>query len=123
MHDAGVVRLREAVGNLCAEVDRAFHRKRAVIDEIAQRLSFDQLHREIRGVIDAADFVDRDDVGMIESGGSARFLLETLEAGGVAGEFFGQDFDRHRTSEPRVARAEDFTHAAGTDARGDLVRS
>ena len=121
MHDPGVVRFREAVGNLRAQLDGPLHRQRTVIDEIAQRLSFDQFHREIRGVIEAADFVDRNDVRMIESGGSARFLLETFEARRVAGEFFRQNFDRHRTPEARVARAEDFAHAASANSRRDFV--
>ena len=41
----------------------------------------------------------------------------------VSGEVGRQNLDRHRPVESRVARAPHFSHAAGANARDDLVRA
>jgi hypothetical protein len=61
------------------------------------------------------------DVRGVQRRGRAGFLLESMEAIDVGRECAGQYLDRNVTPEPRIARAIDLAHAAGSDRRGDLV--
>ena len=67
------------------------------------------------------DVVDREDVRVIQRGGSAGFLIESRKASRVAGEGRRQHFDRDITSEPRVSRPIDFAHAARAGRYEDFV--
>ena len=68
-----------------------------------------------------ADVVDDEDVGVVELGGGAGFLLEAREAFGIGGEARVDDLDRDFAPEPRVARPVDLAHAARAERREDLV--
>jgi hypothetical protein len=68
-----------------------------------------------------ADVQDPQHVGVVEPAGGARLELEAAEAVGVASELRRQNLDRHVAPQPRVARAEDFPHAADAHRREDLV--
>ena len=57
---------------------------------------------------------------MIERGGSARFLLETLEAVAVPGEGRREHLDGDVASEPRVARTVHLAHRSCSD-QGDYL--
>src|SRR5947208_16759911 len=46
-------------------------------DAASQRCPFEQLGHDVRGALVLADVVDREDVGMIQRRGRARFQLET----------------------------------------------
>jgi hypothetical protein len=70
-----------------------------------------------------ADFVNRQDVGMIQRGGRARFLLEATEAIGIVAERCRQHFNRDFSTEPRIAGAIDLPHAARAKHRQDFVRA
>src|SRR4029453_16650202 len=65
--------------------------------------------------------VDRDDVRVIEARGEPRLAQQSLPAALVLGKALRQDLERHRTSQPRVAREVDLAHAAAPDSRLDLV--
>ena len=68
-----------------------------------------------------ADVVDRDDVGMVERGGRARLLFESLQALRVVREVGGKDLDRHVAPEARVIGPVDLSHPARAERREDLV--
>ena len=50
---------------------------------LAQRLAFEQLGDQIRRPIVGTDVVQREDVGMVQRRGRARFLFEALQRFGV----------------------------------------
>jgi hypothetical protein len=52
-----------------------------------------------------------------------RLLLEAPHAVVILREFRGQNLDRHLAPDASVARAKDFTHTAGAERAGDLVRT
>ena len=89
MHDAGLVRARERVGHLAGLGEQATKRSRAFRELIAQRPPVDELHRDVRRVVGAADLVDRDDARMVERRGRSRLLLEA-----------GQSFRRRARTPP-----------------------
>ena len=111
-----------AVGDLRADLDRLAHRDRAAVEPLAQGLAFQQLHDEVGGAVLRADVVDGDDVGMIESGDGARFLLEAAQAVAVGGDGLWQDLDGDLAIEPGVASAINFAHSTVADGSDDLVR-
>ena len=61
------------------------------------------------------------DVGMIERGHGARFLLEAAQAIGFGGERAGKNFQRDVASEARVFGAIDFAHPARADGSDDFI--
>ena len=69
MHDAGVVRGVERVGDLHAEVDDGAGRQRPRPEHVEQRHPAEQLHHQIRpiaGLGRLADVVDGADVRMVQ---------------------------------------------------------
>src|SRR5438128_4289970 len=68
-----------------------------------------------------ADVEQRADVWMLQRRDSTRFTVEALAQLRIGGELRWQDLDRDRPIEPRVARAVDLAHAAGSERRDNLV--
>ena len=64
----------------------------------------------------------RENVWMVQCGGGARFLLESVEAIDIGRKRDGQHFDRDVASQSRIARPVDLAHAAGFDGREDFIR-
>ena len=96
---------------------RAARRREA----LPERLAFDQLHDDVRGIIDDTQLEHRDQVGMIEGAGRSRLLLESFQPVGICREGRRQDFDGDVPVELGVAGAIDLAHAAGAELRDDLV--
>ena len=93
----------------------------AARDAILQRLAIEQLHHHELLAVVGADVVERADVRVIEVRDDPRFALEALDRVGVGVRFVGQELDRDLPAEPRVFRFVDDAHAAGAEARQDLV--
>ena len=70
-----------------------------------------------------ADVVHREDVGMAQRGGGARFLLESPHPVGIGRERGGNDLDGDIASEARIVRAIHLAHAARADQLDDVVRT
>ncbi len=122
MRDPLTVRLVERVGNLDRVLERVIEREWSLRQSLGQRLAVEVLHHQEvhrlpgagRRVL-APDVVQRADVWMIQCGDGARLTLEALARLGVVGEARGQDLDRHRAIESRVARFVDLAHPARAD--------
>jgi hypothetical protein len=59
---------------------------------LTQRLAFDQFTGNVVGGVILADLVNRQDIWMIEPNHGVRFLLKSLQALGVAGKAYRQEF-------------------------------
>ena len=94
----------QAIGHLQRVVERFPDRQLTVDERSPQRLTVEQLGDDVRP-IGGADFVNGEDVRMIQRGDRAGFLLEATEAIGVGGERRGQDLDGDVAAEARVPRA------------------
>src|SRR5581483_6602745 len=91
MHDPFLVRGGESVRDLSRVFDRLANGNaraalvgEAVADLVAERLSFEQLHNYVRGVVVRADVIDRDEVRMIQRAGRTRLDLEAMQPVGIA---------------------------------------
>jgi len=70
-----------------------------------------------------AQVVEGADMGVIQRGNGSRLALKTLLHIRARTEMGGQNLDRNDAIKPRVPRAIDLAHAAGTKRRLNLVRT
>jgi hypothetical protein len=83
MDDSRRVRLGESLGGLRGNVQDPPDRHRARERQLAQSLPLHELHGDVRDAIGLPDFVDRDDVGVVQGRRRARLLLEPGETVGI----------------------------------------
>src|SRR5215510_10147582 len=88
---------------------------------MAHCFPFDELGHNEAPPLDFADFIDSDDVRMVERRGRARFLLEAPHTFGVARELGGQQLDRNLAAQSSIVREPDFAHPAATQWRQDSI--
>ena len=84
MDDALLVGGGQPVRGLGGLVDGLAHRDRTGIEPRAQRLALEQLHDHEGRALVGAEVEDGADVGVVQRPGGAGFLLEALDALGVA---------------------------------------
>jgi len=120
VRDARGVRDLQSFGELATPGNQRINRHR-FRRQRPQRSPGDQFHDNKAAGVAFADFVDGDDVRMIERGNRQCFLLEAAQAIGIVREFGGQELYRDFALQPRIFRQPDFAHAAFTQARKDSV--
>jgi hypothetical protein len=123
MHDAGIMRRFERLGELSRDRKRLIERQRPVPNAIGELVAIDELHHQGDCAARLLETVNLSDVRMIERRQRAGFAFETGEALGIVGERLGEDFDRDVTPEASVARAIDLTHSPGTERANDFVHA
>ena len=115
-----VVRMRfhERRSDLAADLERtpARDRSRRSCDNNVSPRTYSIT---MNGTLLETDVIDGYDVGMIQRGRCAGFVLEASATIGVAGECGLQDLDRDVTIQPRVSREVHHTHTAETQQRTD----
>jgi hypothetical protein len=123
MNDAFVVSGGKRARDLDRDVDRAarWHRRRP--QPLAQRAALEQLHHGVGHAVCAPEVVDRENAGMRQRGDRLRFALEARDTIGIGRELPGQDLDRDKPIQLRIARAIDLAHAAGANRPGHFVRA
>jgi hypothetical protein len=121
VHDALLVRGREAVRNLNRELDRLAHGHRSIVQSLSQCLAVQQLRDDVWSAVVLSEIVHREDVWVVQSGCGARFLFEAAETIGIGGERHWQDLDCDIARETRVPRSIHLAHAARSDRSEDFV--
>ncbi len=114
MNDARFVGGGESVGQLHRNVECGRHRRETIRQQGAKRATAHQLHHDVRDVILTANPVDGDDVRMVETGGSPRFLFEPFDERAVSGNR-PDDLERHLTLETHLFRAINLPHPADAE--------
>src|SRR5256885_5533526 len=84
-------------------------------------MSFQQLHRDESSVLTLVDFINRADVGMVESGCRTSLATETFQGLGILSYFFRQELQSHESAKARVLGLIDNTHAAAAEFLNDAV--
>ena len=121
MDDSRGVRGGQSVRDLHRVFQGVLEAYPAPLEHVGQRRSRHVLHRDEVDALVVSNVVDRDDVGMIQRGGGARFVDESLPALLVDCSFVADQLDGHGPAETRVDGAVHHPHAAFTDRRQDLV--
>ena len=88
MRDASGVRGSERIGDLRTDVGHFPDGE----GRASQRHAIDDLGDDVRHAVLGADVEHRDNVGVIQRGDVARFLLESRETGWIRCEIRRQDF-------------------------------
>ncbi len=124
MDDAGAMRLGQSLGDLDGKIEEPARRQRlSRSEQLAERLSLDELHGDVQSAVGLADVVDGEDVGVVQRGGGARLLFEALSSPVVPGHRRGEHLDRDLAAELGVLRPVHLTHPARAQRRDDLVGS
>ena len=92
-----------------------------LLDLLSQRFALDVLHRDIGPAFVFADFINRENVWMVQRRSSARFLEETATAVILRNILRREQFQRHDALEFVVVSFIDRAHAAGADRFDDPV--
>ena len=125
VHDAGGVRLGEAVGDLAGQVEARASRE-GCLGRTSSRSDFPSsssiaMTARLAPVGVVAGFVDDDDVGVVQGRGGARLLLETADSLGVVGGVFGQDLQGDFPAEPAVSGPIHLAHASTAKRTDDGI--
>ena len=115
MYDAGGVRGGERVGHLRGDAQRIGEPHAFARNQLVQGLAIQQLHDDVGLAVLFADFVDGDDIGMVQSGSGFGLLHEARATVGIGAAGFGQQFDGDETVQALVAGLVDPAHAAFAD--------
>jgi hypothetical protein len=94
---------------------------RATANPLGERGTGHKLHHQRPHLAGVFEAVNLRDVRMIERREELRFAAEAGEILGIAGDGRQQDLDRDMPAEDRVAALVDLAHAAGADARLDVI--
>ena len=115
---------REPIGSLRKDVDDLFGREHdARVENLAQRLTAQELHGDVGNRVALAHVVDRDDVEMVETPCRPGFAIEAPfeDFGILARHVEVHGLERDDTVEQGVSRLVHDSHAAPRQFRDDLV--
>ena len=85
------------------------------LEAVLEGLAFDELHGEVVRAFGLTGLVDADDVGVLEAGGEAGFLLEAADVVELVGAIVVEDLEGDEAAVTGVACAVDGGHAAGAE--------
>src|SRR5579863_663615 len=120
MNEAGFMRLGQRIGNLRCNRDSLAIRQWSGREQGTQRLATNQLHCNIVRAVQVTEFVNSNDVGMIQRRGRLGFALEAAESLRVVRYVVGQEFESNKATEidvlcfvnnPHPSAAKLFNHA------------
>ena len=100
---------------------RLFELQTVVCDLLAQRFALDVLHRDVGPAFVFADFINRENVWMVQRRSGACFLKETATAIVLRDVLGREQFQRHDALQFVVVSFVDRAHAAGADRFDDPV--
>ena len=120
MDDSRSVRLGEPIGDLRRHAQHTADRHERERRQLAQRLAFDELHRDEGDISLPPDLVNRHDVRMVQRRGRAGLLLEPGDPVPIQGQGLRQNLDRHVAAELRILRPVYLSHPTRTQGRQDL---
>ena len=122
MDHAAAVGEARCFQDLDRDVDRADRiERRLIADQLLERAARQVLHRDVVGVLERAAVVHADDVGVLQPGGGLSLAPEALDEVGVGREPAVQELQRHLAAKLLVLGEEHVGHAAGAEARDNLV--
>ena len=124
MHDALRMCRIERVGDFDAQLDDPvnFERlERMPLDEMFERLPFEQLHHEELLPLVFADVIDRADVRVIQRRRRPSLALKALHGRRVPRQFRRQELDSHLPAEADIFAAVHDAHAASAQLFEDPV--
>lgn len=121
MQNAVLVRVMDGLGNRLDVTRSPARRQRSGARQLRQRLSLDIIHDQIMPVLAEADFVNGDDVGVLQTAGGGGFGAETEHLFLRRQRTVRQHLHRDDPIEADLPGAIDEAHAALADACQQFV--
>src|SRR6185312_1383063 len=121
MDDAGRMRGDERRRYLRDDFEGIVQFQTALSKASAQCRPIDELAGDVVIALELSDFENGEDIGMIQSGGSAGFLLKSANQFLIVGGVGGQELQGDLASKPDIEREIDLTHSSRPDAAQDTV--
>ena len=115
------MRDRQRLGDCDPDFTNLVQRHRTFAQPLGQSFSFEKLHHQIVGAILRANVVELADVRMVQRRNRPRLALHALFQLRRRRKMRGENFDRDRAVEARVAGAIHFSHAARAEQRLNFV--
>ena len=112
VNDTGRVGGRERIRDVGGIFYRVFHWQPAAGVHLLERSAGNVLHRDETNTVLFHDVVDRDNVGVIESGGGPCFLQESALPAGIGDLLRGQGFQGDDTVKTNVTSLIDLAHSS-----------
>src|SRR6516162_3042736 len=88
---------------------------------LAQGFSFNVLSGDEVQRVSLPYVIDCKDVGVVQGGGGAGFLLETAQPVFIPGVLASQQLERDPTTKPRILSQEHFAHATAPDMAENTI--
>ena len=127
MDDAGGVRGGERVGDLRAILEHVAQPQPLASNQLGQGAAGDVLHRDETGslavLLATINFVNRNNIGMIEGGSGAGFLDKPSLAIRIGHSGRRQNLDRDFAPQTRIDGAIDYSHPTGANLLFNPVRT
>jgi hypothetical protein len=82
-----------------------------------------RLGHHVGSAVDRAEIMNDENIGMVERGSGARFVVEAAEANGIGRDVCRQELHGDVAIELRIARQVYLAHPAGADLRQYLIRT
>src|SRR4029077_12220542 len=103
------------------EIEQLFERESFSFDTALESVAVEELHGDEALAVFLADFVDRTNVRMIQSGSGLGFAFKARQGLRIAGDFGGEEFQGHETVEFDVFGFIDDTHPATAELFEDSI--
>ena len=116
------VRRRQPRGDLRGNVQNLFERQLSPRNQLAEGLPVDELGGDEMNAFDFPDFVNRQDIRMIQTRSGVCLGLKTTQPRGVRNEIRRQQLERNEAFEPCIVCEINFAHAARAEPFRDAVR-
>ncbi|MDQ3800376.1 MAG: hypothetical protein M3384_13070 [Acidobacteriota bacterium] len=92
-----------------------------MIEPLAKRFAFDIFGNDKMNFFRFADFVNSDDIRMIQRGSHFRLLNKAAHSFRALDYADGQYFQRHPPFETRIFSEKNLTHSARSDCRKNFI--
>ena len=123
MDDPLLMGRRQATRHLDRDVQRLARGEMTVPEPLPQRLAVEQLGDDLGPAVIGAYVMNDEDVGVVEGGDDARFLLEAALAFRVGGERGRKHLHGDLPVEARVPRPEHLAHPTRSEGSPEDVRT
>src|SRR5215469_18006229 len=121
MNDALAVRGIQTVRNIDGDIEQPIGIYGTVINDVLQRHSVEELHRDEDPTVSLVNFINDADVGMIQGRRRTRFAAEALEHLRVIGKILRQEFKSDEPAEASVLGFVYHPHTPAAQLRQDSV--
>jgi hypothetical protein len=115
MNDSGAVCFFERAADLDREIENLGYLERRRGHPATQRDTIDELGGDVVAAVVNSDFVNSENVWMIEIRRCRSFLFESMESILVGSEFLAEDLDRDLATELHVFGKINHAHPAGAE--------